>query len=365
MKKAVELRHKLHMNPETALQEYETTALLEEEIGKIPGIIIHKPFDTGLIAEYKANDGKYLLFRGDIDALNMREKTGCDFASKNENMHACGHDVHTSTLFGFLKEVAECKPEKNILFFFQPAEEGAGGADLTIRTGFFNRYDIEHAFALHVTDEYAFGTIAFNDGVLFASAMELTINFNGKPTHVATPEKGKNALNAMRTFLDMAEKVPHSINEPLLLCVGRVKAGEVRNIIPEKACIEGSIRSLNMEQSRAYFNQLKQIGRSIEEATGVTVDVRMEAFYPEVRNDPELYDKLYTPLSDRFATKVIPYKMTGEDFGFFTKMYPSMMFWLGTSKGETHGLHSPYFLPSDDTIPLGVDIFTEILKQFL
>jgi N-acetyldiaminopimelate deacetylase len=363
--KAIELRHKLHMNPETALKEYETTTLLEEEIKKFPGILIHRPFETGLIAEYKVNDGKYLLFRGDIDALNMTEKTDWEFASRNGNMHACGHDVHTSTLFGFLEEVVECKPDQNILFFFQPAEEGAGGAELTIQTGIFDQFDIEHAFALHVTDEYAFGTLAFNDDVLFASAMELTVLFNGKPTHVATPEKGKNALNAMRTFLDMAEKVPHSINEPLLLCVGKVSAGEVRNIIPETARIEGSIRSLDMENSRRYFKQLKQIGQSIEASTGVSVEVRMEAFYPEVKNDHALFEKMITPLSERFNTEIIPYKMTGEDFGFFTKLYPSMMLWLGTAQGEKHGLHSPYFLPSDEAIPLGIDVFTEILKQFI
>src|SRR6056297_1828762 len=206
MMNAIELRHKMHLYPETSLKEFETTKMLEQEIGQFMNITIHRPIETGLIAEYKVNEGDYLLFRADIDALTIQEKTDWEFASKNGNMHACGHDVHTSILFALIEKVCEKKPNKNLLFFFQPAEEGAGGAQLTMDTGFFESYSIQHAFALHVSDEYDFGTIALNDDVLFASAMELFVDFKGKPTHVATPEKGKNALNALRLFLDAVER---------------------------------------------------------------------------------------------------------------------------------------------------------------
>ena len=362
---AIELRHQIHMNPETALKEFETTKLLEEEIGQFGEIKIHRPYDTGLIAEYKVNDGDYLLFRADIDALEIEEKTGCDYASKNGMMHACGHDVHTSILFGLIEKVCEKKPDKNLLFFFQPAEEGAGGAQLTMETGFFENYSIQHAFALHVTDEYEFGTIAFNDDVLFASAMELMVEFNGKPTHVATPEKGKNALNALRLFLDTVEKIPIPKSEPLLFAVGKVWAGKVMNIVPEYARLEGSIRSLNMAQSKAFFEKLRKVGDGIKMATDVDVEVNKRAFYPEVKNDPKLFERLYHKLGKKYKTLKTEYTMTGEDFGFFTRKYPSIMFWLGTEKGEKHGLHSPYFLPSDDMIPLGSEMLYSIMELFV
>jgi len=365
MMNAIEIRHQMHMNPETALEEFETTKLLEHEIAKLPNIKLHRPFDTGLIAEYKVNEGDYLLFRADIDALDIEEQTGWEFASKNKRMHACGHDVHTAILFGLIEKVCRLKPDKNLLFFFQPAEEGAGGAQLTIDTGFFESYPIQHAFALHVSDAFDFGTIAFNDEVLFASAMELIVDFQGKPTHVATPEKGKNALNALRLFLDAAERIPVSKNTPLLLAIGRAWAGNVRNIVPEKARMEGSIRSLDMDQSNVFFEQLLNLAEGVKMATGVEVEVKKRAFYPEVRNDPQLFERLFLELGKRYKTLKTEYTMTGEDFGFFTRKYPSAMFWFGTREEEVHGLHSPHFLPSDESIPLGSDILYSILELFI
>jgi N-acetyldiaminopimelate deacetylase len=166
-------------------------------------------------------------------------------------------------------------------------------------------------------------------------------------------------------FLDAAERIPIPQLNPLLLAVGKVNAGTASNIVPENAGIEGSIRSLDMNQSQKFFEQLQVVGEGVAQATGVQVDVKKRAFYPEVRNDSKLFERLYLELGKKLKTVKTDYAMTGEDFGFFTRKYPSVMFWLGTQKDEKHGLHSPYFLPSDELIPMGTEIMYAILDLFL
>ncbi len=271
-----------------------------------------------------------------------------------------------SILFGFMKKVAEEKPEQNILFFFQPAEEGAGGAKIYIDTGIFDKFNIKYAFALHVNDCYDEHAIALNGSVLFASAMELTITFEGIAAHVASPQDGKNTLNAMRTFMDMIDRIPKDPVSPVLIGIGRFHTGEVRNIIPANGKIEGSLRSLSMERSQQYFDEIVKIGKAVEMATGVRVLVEKEVFYPEVRNDECLFEELKDKLlSEKFNVIETEYKMTGEDFGFFTQMYPSVMYWLGTGGEKRVGLHNPAFLPSDDVIQTGINADWAILEHVM
>ena len=216
----IELRHTMHSNPELAFQEYKTTELIINNVKALPGsdkLKIYTPMDTGLLVEYKVNNESFLLFRADIDALPITEENDVQFKSTNEFMHACGHDVHTSILYSFLEEVLNKKPNQNILFLFQPAEEAGGGAMEFYNTGVFNQFQIKNAYALHVTDEYPLGTIASTSGVLFASALEVDIEFIGERAHVAFPNEGKNAFNAMRKFLDENDKISKENKENILI----------------------------------------------------------------------------------------------------------------------------------------------------
>ena len=167
----IEMRHKIHQFPELALQEFETTKLLTKAIRQAAetndcNITIHQPLKTGLLIEYSVNDSAYTILRADIDALPVIEQTGWKYASKNQNMHACGDDVHTAILYGYLLDVMETKPQQNFLFLFQPAEEAVGGAEMLLATGILDQFDIEKVFAMHVNDDFEKGTIATNDATL-------------------------------------------------------------------------------------------------------------------------------------------------------------------------------------------------------
>ena len=362
----VELRHKLHMNPEIAYQEYKTTETIINSVKALEGsevLKIHTPFTTGVLFEYKVNDDPFLLFRADIDALPIKEANDIEFKSTNNYMHACGHDIHTSILYAVIVDVLKEKPAQNILFLFQPAEESGGGAMKFYDTGIFKGYNIRNAFALHVTDEYTLGTVASTPGVLFASALEIDIEFVGESSHVAFPYEGRNAFNALRTFLDSVDKIPRNVTEPFLFGIGKIEAGFVRNIAPGRARLEGSIRGLKKEKVMDFADSLRKILEGIKTVTGVNYIITKGAHYPEVSVNEEIYFKMENILGDKFRFINCGYKMTGEDFGFFSGKYPSFMFWLGTSEGERYGLHNPKFLPSDKTIDHGRSVFKQILDN--
>jgi N-acetyldiaminopimelate deacetylase len=361
----IELRHLLHQNPELAYQELQTTKLIIDSISALPGFdkrfTLHTPMQTGLLVQYQVNDGGYLLFRADIDALPILEETSFEFRSKNKFMHACGHDVHTSILFGLVEYVAQKNITQNILFLFQPAEESGGGAMKFFATGIFNQFKVEKAFALHVTDEFPKGTIASTNGVLFASALEIDIDFIGKSSHVAFPQHGKNAFNALRLFLDAVDKIPKGLNDATLMGFGKIESGSVRNIVPGNARLEGTIRALTMNKTDEIASQLKTIAAGVERITEVKIKVEKGAHYPEVIVDEALFCSLSKIFSDTFTFLDCGFKMTGEDFGYISQQYPSFMFWLGTSTGEHFGLHNPQFLPDDDVIGIGINALKEIL----
>lgn len=361
----IQLRHELHKNPEIAFKEFKTTEFIISSVKALPGseeLKIHTPFPTGVLFEYKVNDAPFILFRADIDALPIKEENDIEFKSTNDFMHACGHDVHTSILYSFLEEVLNKKPNQNILFLFQPAEEAGGGAMEFYYTGVFDQFQIKNAFALHVTDEYPLGTMASTPGVLFASALEVNIEFIGVSSHVAFPNEGKNAFSAMRNFLDENDKLSVEYRDKLLFGIGKYISGAVRNIAPGHAKLEGSIRGLSGELIDDYLSKLISILKIINNKTGVDYKITKGAHYPEVIVDDDLYTKYSKVLSDKFSFIDCGYKMTGEDFGFFSQKFPSFMFWLGTSKGERYGLHNPKFLPPDEVIEVGKNVLKELLR---
>ena len=364
----IELRHKLHQNPELSFNEVCTTETLIENIKGLENsekIKIHTPYKTGLLVEYKVNEKPFIMFRADIDALPIKEENEIAFKSQNRFMHACGHDVHTSILYSFLSDVIRNKINQNILFLFQPAEESGGGAMEFYNTGIFEQFEIQNSFALHVTDEYEQGAIASTAGVLFASSLEVNVDFYGNSAHVAFPREGKNALNALRQFLDAADKIPKSVSAPLVFGVGKVFSGEIRNIIPAYARLEGTLRGLSNEEVLEFYTLLNQILKGIESITGVKYKMEQGANYPEVIIDENLFNTFAKSFSEDFNFIDCGYKMTGEDFGFFSQKFPSFMFWLGVSKGERNGLHNPKFLPDDEIINIGNRAFHKILNYFI
>ena len=370
------LRRTLHESPEPSFNEFKTAEIILDFFNEVtkgsPLFKVHRPFLSSIVIDYhNGGDMPYKLFRADMDAIKVDESPTHEIVSKNPGvMHACGHDIHMTVLCGILAEVAEKLPEKNILFVFQPGEEGAGGARKMIESGVFDKYDIEAAHAIHVNDDFLVGEIASNDNVLFAIPREVDVVFEGKTAHAAFPERGHDALAAAAEFLTVIEhNIRKNINptETFHAHFGKLVSGTARNVVSGHSKIEGTLRSFTSEMMDAGTKIVEETAQRCAEAYGCTSKLTILGEYIEVRNTPELFAKLKTA-AEKHNIRCICKKgdLVGEDFGYFTRKWSGIMFWVGCRKdpkAEPVSLHSNLFFPDFGAVEVALKLMLEMLEK--
>lgn len=359
-----EIRKQLHKIPETAYQEHKTQALILSLFQDNKKLKIHTFKTTGILFEYTVNSGGYLLYRADMDALPIEEKTNCEFSSEHDGvMHACGHDIHMTILIGFMNWVLQEDIQQNLLFLFQPAEEGEGGAQAIIQTGIFKQFNINYAFALHVSGAYPTGTIASKSGIIFGIPQEFDIHVKGKSAHVALPQNGKDAILAATQFYQSINqqitKHFHPL-DPVACHIGWMQAGTMRNALADSCTMKGTTRTLTKENWARMNDLIKKTAEHIALIHDLEINVEFPNTYDPVINDHQLNDLLKSACDQQIKYQETLPSLTGEDFGFFSTLYPSLLFWLGTNSSED--LHSAYFLPDEKSIDIGIEIYKRMFN---
>lgn len=369
------LRKELHENPELAFQEVATRDILERFVtATVAGdrrFRLIRCLETALIVEYRGGGAQepFLLFRADMDALPLTEDPSHPVVSKRPGlMHACGHDVHMTILAAFIARVATGRPDRNLLFVFQPGEEGAGGAKRMLEAGLFDGYAVRAAFALHVTDEHLLGEAATRAGVLFAMPREIDITFTGTAGHAAFPQKAHDALFAATQFVQQVHASLAKMLDPMqpfLLHVGRIAGGTARNIVADSCVLNATMRALDPATMARGAAVVEEAARAAAAQTGCTH--RIEAlgeFLPVVCDGAlvERFRALCAATGTRFVESDT--KLVGEDFGFFCAKWPSLLFWLGTRReGEPpRALHTAALYPPDEAIARGAALFEALLN---
>ena len=365
MKHLYEIRKALHKIPEPAFKEIKTTGFILNHLKKYDELRIHTFSFPGLLVEYSNGTGDYVLYRADMDALPIEEKTGIDFSSEHHGyMHACGHDMHMTILIGLIEQVILRKLKKNLLFLFQPAEEGFGGAERVIATGLLDKYEISEVYALHVHPSFPVGTIATNRGILFGIPQEFDVNFKGSSAHAANPEKGKDAIASACYFY---QSLPHNIEETLIekdhyIChIGKITGGVARNVIAEYCSLQGTLRAFTREDMMRLKRHTEIAVQKSADIYKTEGEVKYLSTYDPVVNSERLYSKLQRSLDGLYELVEVSPFLLGEDFGFFTSRYEGLMFLLGVNTPD-YDLHSPYFLPDMKVIDVGVRTFMALLQ---
>ncbi|WP_078554993.1 N-acetyldiaminopimelate deacetylase [Bacillus alkalicellulosilyticus] len=357
----IDIRRQLHEIPELGFCEEKTQHYLLNYMQSLPQTFLEiKTWKTGIVVKVNGTDPTGLLgYRTDIDGLPIQEETGYEFASKhNGQMHACGHDFHMSIALGVLTHFANHQPKDDLLFIFQPAEEGPGGAKPMLESEILQEWRPTQMVALHIAPEHPVGTIATKEGLLFANTSELFINVHGKGGHAAYPHTANDMVVAAAHLITQLQTIVARNIDPLdsaVITIGKITGGTKQNIIAEKARIEGTIRTLSLPSMDKIKKRIEHVVAGIEEAFECKASIDYGANYCQVYNEEKLTREFINFSKQAGTVTVYECKeaMTGEDFGYFLDEIPGFMFWLGVD--SPHGLHDAKIRPDEQAIEIAID----------
>ena len=320
-----------------------------------------------------------MLLRGDMDALPMPEETGLDFASAVPGvMHACGHDAHTAMLAGaaqlLCKRADSLKGE--VRFMFQPGEEGHHGARFMLADGLLDPLP-DAAFALHVFPNAPHGMVGGKAGALLAAADQFRIAVNGRGGHASLPHETLDPVPVaceIVTALQTMVTRRFSVFDPVVLTVARIASGTTFNVIPDKAEIEGTMRSLNPANRERLKEQIQLIAAGIAGAHGLSVDIAIVEGFPVTVCDERAVAFGETVSRDLFGASAFMRLdnpiMGAEDFAYVLEQVPGAMFFLGVShEGEDWtqccGIHSTRMMLDESVMPRGAALLAGLAEAFL
>src|SRR5690554_2210954 len=366
--KLTQYRRELHQIPELGFdleQTYKYVKAKLESFGYEP-ITYAK---TGLVAVKKGKDKKSIGFRADMDALPVTEMLDIPFKSKFEGrMHACGHDGHTAMLLGFAEHVAKLEmPNQTMVFIFQPAEEGPGGAKVMIDEGLIRDHQIQKIFGLHLFPGLEEGKVGIISGPMLARNAEFDFYIEGKSAHGAQPQQGNDALLAAASFVVGINQIVSRFIDPLepaVITTGKISGGEARNIIAGLVHVAGTMRAFDDATFGIMKQKMLDTKKAIELQYGVKIIDQIIDYYPAVYNDPELFKVVETALDPNEITYLRPYTFS-EDFAFYQKEIPGIFTFIGSRnvlKDFIYPLHNNKFNFDEKVLLNGVKYYINVSK---
>ncbi len=368
-------REYLHQHPELSYQEFNTMKYVSSILNGLNIPHQTEVGKTGVVAIIRNNnhaeDTKCIGLRSDLDALPIQEENEISFKSTvNGVMHACGHDVHTAILLGVAEILNEMKdllpcPVKLI---FQPGEEkNPGGATLMIADGVLNNPEVKEMYALHVFPDMPAGKVGFKEGLYMASCDEIYLTINGKGGHGATPNQCIDPIVIGATIVTQLQQIVSRKCDPKTPCVlsfGHFEANGATNIIPSKAILKGTFRTMNEEWRAEALKLIEFQIKHIVESQGGTVDIEISKGYPYLENDPGVTSRLKLKAQEYLGEAFVedlPIRLTSEDFAFYSQEIPVCFFRLGVrneEKGIIYGVHHPKFNIDNLALKTGLEMMT-------
>jgi hippurate hydrolase len=373
----VTLRQRIHAHPELGFEEQVTSRLVIEKLTEWGYEVTTGIGETGVVARLRAGTStRSVGIRADMDALPIHEETGLPYASTQPGkMHACGHDGHTAILLAAAKHLARTRNFDGTLnLVFQPAEEGRGGAARMIAEGLFERFPMDALFGLHNGPTLPVGTFIVQPGVLAASSDTVRITLTGKGTHGGMPQMGVDPIVAAASIV-MALQTIVSRNigpdQPAVVTVGAIHAGEAANVVPETATLAITVRTFDVAVQRQIEQRLREIVTAQALSFGVKADIEWTSnsrvlvnTAPEAAIARKVAESMVGP---RALLPVPSGSMGGDDFSWFLEKVPGCYIVVGNGVGMEGGcmIHNPGYDFNDRILPLAASYWVRLAEEFL
>ena len=372
----VDTRRDIHQHPELAFDEHRTSKLVAERLQSL-GIEIQTGVGkTGVVGTLKGeNNGKTIAFRADMDALPLQETSDISYKSKNAGiMHACGHDGHTAMLLGTAEVLSKQADKLNgtLKFFFQPAEEGQGGARFMIDDGALD--GVDEVYGIHLWNYQKYGTIGVKSGPIMAAADIFEITVHGKGGHGAAPQGTKDAVLIAAHLIQTLQTIVSRNTNPIestVVTVGQINGGYNFNIIADKVSLRGTTRAYTEDNRQLIKKRMKEIIAGTEKTFGTKIELDYEDGYPPTINDPTAADNLLNA-----AQKIVgdgaghPYlSMGAEDFSYFLQKVPGCYFLVGSAPQDREPLsvphHCSHFDIDERALLVGSSVYLQLAENLL
>src|SRR3954463_3622135 len=382
--RTVDLRRRLHRQPEIGLHLPDTQAIVLEALPDLPiAVGTRTTPSSGGRGLRGGRPGPTYLLRGDMDALPLQEDTGLPFASEVPGvMHACGHDTHVAMLLGAARLLSERRDALagQVVFMVQPGEEGYHGARFMLEEGLLDvvpEAPVSGAFALHVSTMWRSGTVNVRPGPLMASADQWTLTVHGRGGHASTPHLSADPVPvAAEVVLALQSMVTRRVDvfDPAVVTVGHLEAGQTDNVIPETALVHGTIRTLSPERRADMLASVQRVGEHVALAHDMTAEFVHVEGYPVTVNDAEVAAQVTetaAALLGDGSSSVMPVPLMGaEDFSYVLERVPGAMAFLGgcppeLEPGTAPGNHSNLVRFDEDALPNGVALYAQMALQAL
>ncbi len=370
----VGIRRDLHAHPEIGFEEVRTSGIVAEKLASW-GIEVHRGVGrTGVVGVLKGRGAgqRRVGLRADMDALPMDVETNLPYRSKHPGrFHGCGHDGHTTMLLGAARYLAETRNfGGTIVFVFQPAEEGLGGARAMLADGLFERFPCDEIYALHNAPEGPRGQVSVHSGPMMAGADFFDIRITGRGAHGAHPHQAVDpSVVAVTLAQAMQTIVSRNVDPryPTVVSITQIHAGSAYNVIPGSARLAGTVRSFRDEVRELVRARIRALASGIAASFGATIEVDIRDIFTVLENH-EIPSRAAAEVAREIVGDALldaeprP-KMASEDFADMLRAVPGAYFWLGQTPGPP--VHNPGYVFDDGILPIGASLLARIAERQL